>query len=67
MFTYDQQITPQLVVVDLQPVSQVSGENLMPVTGSGLMAGGVLYLILPILMILGLGIAGWRAIRAKAG
>ncbi len=67
MFTYDQQMTPQLVAVDLRPVSWPSEERLMPVTGSGLGAGGVLYLVLPILMILGLGIAGWRAIRARAG
>jgi hypothetical protein len=67
MFTYDQQMTPQLVALDLRPVSWPSEEGLMPVTGSGLGAGGVLYLVLPILMILGLGIAGWRAIRARAG
>jgi hypothetical protein len=65
MFTYDQQITPQLVAVDFRPVSRPSNESLMPITGSGLGSGGLLNLFLPILMILGLGIAGWRAIRIR--
>lgn len=64
MFTYDQQITPQLVALDPEGVSPASMETLMPVTGG---AGLVLSLILPILLILVLGVAGWRALRAETG
>jgi hypothetical protein len=59
MFTYDQQITRQLLIVEPQMVSQASGETLMPVTGSGLSAN-----VLPVLLIVGLLAAGWRALRA---
>jgi hypothetical protein len=63
MFTYDQQITPQLLIVEPQTVSPASGETLMPVTGSGLSASGLVSRILPILLIVGLLAAGWRALR----
>ena len=64
LFTYDQQITPQLLVVEPEAVSRASSETLMPVTGSGLSISGFVGRILPILLILGLFMAGWRALRA---
>jgi hypothetical protein len=63
LFTYDQQITPQLLVVEPQTISRASSESLMPVTGSGLSASGIISRILATLLILGLLAAGWRALR----
>jgi len=66
MFTYDQQITPQLVAVDPEQASPVSQqETLMPVTGNGLAVGGLLGMVLAIALVLVLTGAGWRSVDGR--
>jgi hypothetical protein len=77
MFTYNQQITPQLEVVDpgqvteagvlkdAEPMAEAAPETFMPITGTGAGGDNLALLVLPILLILGLGVAGWRRSRAK--
>ena len=66
MFTYDQQITPQLVAVDPEQVSPVSqAETLMPITGNGLAVGGLLGMGLAIALLLVLAGAGWRSVDGR--
>jgi hypothetical protein len=65
LFTYDQQATPQLIAVDLEQVAPAPVQTLMPVTGKGLSTRSLVTLSLPILLVLGLGAAGWWALKVK--
>jgi hypothetical protein len=81
-FTYDQQITPQLVAVApnqaasiAAPAAQVAATSTplppaatpapLPVTGTGPEDNGIVAVLLPALLVLMLGAAGWWSLRAR--